>query len=237
MARRFTRVFSLIAMMLGYGAGLETYCAIGDEKKVVPPRFVDRGEYIEDSQTGLLWQKDGIKSGKMNFYEAAKYAEKLELADIKGWRVPTRKELAAIFPATEKPWVNTKYTKEKCCKGNHEWNSYWTSELDRRLLDYAYLYQWYDKGGANNCYASKNQAYVRCVHNRIPAPLDVATAKRVRQLIAELGADDFQARETASRELKKFGYRIETELHAAYKVEKELEARSRLRALIKAINP
>ena len=33
--------------------------------------------------------------------------------------------------------------------------------------DYAYVYQWYADGGANNCYASRNFAYVRCVHDPI----------------------------------------------------------------------
>jgi hypothetical protein len=130
-------------------------------------RFIDRGDYVEDTQTGLLWQKDGIASGKMNFYEAAEYAKKLQLGGLAGWRVPTREELARIFPATEAPFKNTKYTDAPCCKGPFEWNSYWTSEMDLRLPDYAFLYQWYAKGGANNCYASKNRVYVRCVHDPV----------------------------------------------------------------------
>jgi hypothetical protein len=127
-------------------------------------RFWDYGEYIFDRETGLNWQKDGKASGKRNFYEAQKYAKSLELGGKRGWRVPTAKELASIFPALEVPFTNTPYTDQPCCKGPYEWPSYWTSQLDKRLDDYAYIYQWYGKGGKNNCYASRNYAYVRCVH-------------------------------------------------------------------------
>jgi hypothetical protein len=53
------------------------------------PRFVDRGEYVEDTRTGLWWQKDGALSGKLNYYDAIKYAASLKLGGQSGWRVPT----------------------------------------------------------------------------------------------------------------------------------------------------
>jgi hypothetical protein len=59
-------------------------------------RFIDHGEYVEDPQTRLLWQKDGLAAGKLNFYEAGRYAETLSLGGIDGWRVPTIAELAII---------------------------------------------------------------------------------------------------------------------------------------------
>jgi hypothetical protein len=130
-------------------------------------RFLDRGDHVEDSRSGLLWQKDGAASGKRDYYAAAKYAAGLNLGGLAGWRVPTREELAGIFPATEPPFRNTKYTDHECCQGPHEYNSYWTSELDLRLPDYAYVYQWYGKGGANNGSASGNLVYVRCVHDAL----------------------------------------------------------------------
>jgi hypothetical protein len=130
-------------------------------------RFLDRGDYVEDRKTGLLWQKDGAASGKRNYRGAAAYAARLKLGGLAGWRVPTRKELAAIFPATEPPFRNTRYTDFECCKGPHEYNSYWTCERDTRLPDYAYVYHWYGKGGANNGSASGNYVYVRCVHDPV----------------------------------------------------------------------
>jgi WD40 repeat protein len=133
-----------------------------------PGRFLDRGAYVEDTKTGLLWQKDGAASGKHNFYDAFKYATNLELGGFPGWRVPTKEELAAIFPATEAPFTNTKYNKNPySAKGAGEWNNYWTSTVDPRVKDYAFVYHWYAKGGANNCLASQNLAYVRCVHDPI----------------------------------------------------------------------
>lgn len=133
------------------------------------PRFRDRGDYVEDTRTGLLWQKDGDRSGRLNFYEAAEYASELKLGGLSGWRVPTRQELAAVFPAVEAPFEDTKYTEQPCCKGPHEkdFYGYWTSERDTRRPDYAYVYQWYADGGANNCIASRNHAYVRCVHDPV----------------------------------------------------------------------
>jgi len=135
------------------------------EKKIKPKiygHFIDYGEYIKDTRTGLLWQKDGEASGKKNFYQAKEYAKKLKLGKLSGWRVPTRHELKMIYPALKPPFTNTpKLSKRK---------AYWTSERDYRLPDYAWVYHWYSnpgqtKGGANNCYASKNYVYVRAVYS------------------------------------------------------------------------
>ena len=136
-------------------------------KSTARERFRDHGDYVEDTRTGLLWQKDGDVSGKLNYYDAIKYATSLQLGGIFGWRVPTKDELASIFPAVEAPFTDTKYTKEPVGKGSYEWNSYWTSNVDARLPDYAYVFHWYADGGANNCSASMNYVYVRCVRDPI----------------------------------------------------------------------
>lgn len=112
-------------------------------------------------------KKDGSDSGKLNFYQAAAYATQLKLGEMTGWRVPTRAELASIFPATITPFTNTHYNEQACCGGPNEFPSYWTSELDPRLDDYAWIYVWYSSGGANNGTASKNFVYVRCVRDPI----------------------------------------------------------------------
>ena len=44
-------------------------------------RFVDRGSFIEDTRTGLLWQKDGAVSGQRNFFEAETICQEAQL----GW--------------------------------------------------------------------------------------------------------------------------------------------------------
>jgi len=198
-------------------------------------RFVDRGEYVEDTTTGLLWQKDGKASGKHNFYQAAEYAKGLKLGGITGWRVPTAKELEAIFPATDMPFTNTRYNPKMCCAGG-EFEGYWTSDLDTRLDDYAYIYQWYAKGGANNGYASKNFCYVRCVRSAVDAvpdkPVDEAALARIPELIKQLGADEFATRESATEELKKIAARIIPQLQAEFEKTKDPEVRARLKKLL-----
>jgi hypothetical protein len=86
--------------------------------------------------------------------------------------VPTGDELAGIFPADKAPFVNSAYNPDACCAGPKEFRSYWTSEMDigSDREDYAFVYQWYAKGGANNCFASKNFVYVRCVHDPLKKP-------------------------------------------------------------------
>lgn len=140
-------------------------------------RFVVKGDCIEDTWTGLLWQKDGAASGRKNFQQAADYAAGLKLNGLDGWRVPTIEELASVFPADDTPFTGSDYTPEQCCAPPHTYNSYWTSELDNRQEDYAYVYHWYAKGGANNCYASRNFVRVRCVRDVEPA--ETSTGKQV----------------------------------------------------------
>jgi len=211
-------------------------------------RFRDRGEYVEDTQTGLLWQKDGEASGKKNFYEAAEYAKKLKLGGLTGWRVPTGKECAAIFPADEAPFKNTAYNPNMCCGGGKEFRSYWTSELDGRQDDYAFVYQWYAKGGANNCFASKNFVNVRCVRGPVGAgeslaaeaaspvavKLDDKTTAHVKELISQLGSEKFAAREKAAEELKALGAAIAPLLREALDQATDAEIRFRLKGLLDA---
>ncbi len=130
-------------------------------------RFRDAGDHVVDTRTGLLWQKDGAASGKLNYYDAIKYATCLELGGRAGWRVPTRDELAGVFPAADAPFTNTRYNKEPLGKGVGEWVGYWSSTTDPARKDTAYSYQWYAVGSANNCTASTNLCAVRCVHDAV----------------------------------------------------------------------
>jgi len=203
-------------------------------------QFIDRGEYVEDRQTGLLWQKDGQASGKLNFHDAAKYAKSLKLGGLTGWRVPTAKELESIFPADKAPFANSAYNKDQCCAGEKEFRSYWTSELDTRLEDYAFVYHWYAKGGANNCFASKNFVYVRCVldaKSAVPPgddkPLTEAEAKQAREHIVQLGSDDFAKREAAAAALQKLGRKALPLLSAELEKAADAEVRFRLKQLVK----
>lgn len=133
----------------------------------VSGRFIQKGECVEDTWTGLLWQQDGSAAGKLNYAQAQEYASNLRLNGIAGWRVPTIEELASIFPADDSPFVGTGYTPDECCQSSQEYNSFWTSERDWRAEDYAFLYHWYADGGSNNAYASRNFVKVRCVRDAV----------------------------------------------------------------------
>jgi hypothetical protein len=209
-----------------------------DGGEAARPRYIDRGPYVEDTQTKLLWQKDGAASGKKNFYEAAEYAKKLELGGIKGWRVPTADELRTIFPAAEAPFTNSGYTTEQCCGGGIEFRSYWTCELDLGVDDYAYVFHWYANGGKNNCYASRNFVQVRCVHDPISrlAGADVevkAEAVKVRELIAQLGDPAFDKRQQAMDELVKIAAPLGSLLREAEKNATDAEVRYRLQQVLR----
>lgn len=155
------RFRSLLMLFATAAATISLSSVRGEPAK--PRRFIDRSDHVLDTRTGLLWQKDGDASGKLNYHQAAEYAAKLRLGRMKGWRVPTRDELAEIFPATDRPFTDTKYAKDPA--GPDQMNSYWTSELDPERDDYAFVYEWYRDGGANNCYASRNFVYVRCARD------------------------------------------------------------------------
>ena len=58
-----------------------------EPKSIDYGRYIDRGEFIEDTKSGLFWQKDGRESGKMNFYQAKEYAKNLNLGGVTGWRL------------------------------------------------------------------------------------------------------------------------------------------------------
>ncbi len=131
-------------------------------------RFVNQGPFVRDVQTGLLWQKDGDISGKLNFSQAKEYAENLNPGGLTGWRLPTAKELETIFPATAFPFRDSKYTPVACCQGPFEWNSYWTSQIRGKSAD---VYHWYEEGGVNGALAQRNFIYVRCVHDPIETPV------------------------------------------------------------------
>ena len=131
----------------------------------VAVRFLDRGDHVEDKTSGLLWQKDGIASGQINYYGAIRYAAELELGGHVGWRLPTATELAAIFPATAKPFTNTRYDAVKPRRGERA--DYWTSEIDRTTPDAALIYPWCPGEKPTSTSASQTLSFARCVHDPI----------------------------------------------------------------------
>jgi len=75
-------------------------------------KFTDNGDgTITDSATGLMWmktdsgpQKAGEKEdGRLNWRQALKWAENLDYAGHKDWRLPNAKELQSIVDYTRSP--------------------------------------------------------------------------------------------------------------------------------------
>jgi WD domain, G-beta repeat len=67
-------------------------------------------------------------------------------------------------------------------------------------------------------------------------PVKPADGKQVAASIAELGSDQFDTRETAARDLERFGAQIEPALQQALKDGVPLETRRRIQGLLKAID-
>ena len=65
--------------------------------------FSDNGDgTIDDSATGLMWQK-GHSAASMSWENALAYAETLTVADYDDWRLPNAKELQSIVDYTRSP--------------------------------------------------------------------------------------------------------------------------------------
>jgi hypothetical protein len=65
--------------------------------------FIDNGNYtVTDAATGLMWQKADSLEG-MDWEDALKYAEDLELAGYDDWRLPNAKELQTLVDYTRSP--------------------------------------------------------------------------------------------------------------------------------------
>ncbi|WP_149498033.1 Lcl C-terminal domain-containing protein [Roseiconus lacunae] len=121
-------------------------------------RFVDRGGSIEDRETGLFWQADGTQSGLLNYYEGQDYAKNFTTGRLTDWRLPTGHELGTIFPADKLPFRNSRYSEDGVTR-----QSYWSSHLYGE--NYAGICDWQNDGGINNCFADRNRAFIRCVHD------------------------------------------------------------------------
>ncbi len=124
------------------------------------PRFVDHGVYVEDTQTGLLWQKNGAVPKPLSQTDAEQYAKQLTLGNKTNWRLPKAHEIASIFPADQPPFVDPKVS------SRHQAATYWTSEREAdEATERVFVARWYGDGGISRYYARSTSAYVRCVHD------------------------------------------------------------------------
>jgi hypothetical protein len=91
-------------------------------------------DLVLDKKTGLVWPRTANLAGEMLTWEdATNYCQDLALGNLKGWRLPTQKELSSLIdpsqssPALPKghPFVIVKYT-------------YWSGTTHEDLSDFAY---------------------------------------------------------------------------------------------------
>ncbi len=83
--------------------------------------FIDGGDTIKDTKTGLMWAKEG--SGKtMNYEEAERYCHECNIGGHNDWRMPTVDELESLVDRTKyNPAIVSDLFKVK----TDDW--YWTS--------------------------------------------------------------------------------------------------------------
>lgn len=91
-------------------------------------KFVDNGDgIVTDTQTGLMWVKDGNSEGcnngkSLTWEQAIKFCNKLKFAGYSDWRLPTINELQSIVNyGTYNPSIDTSYFPNT--KDNYYWSA------------------------------------------------------------------------------------------------------------------
>jgi hypothetical protein len=59
-------------------------------------RFMDLDDSVHDRHSGLIWTKQTLAAGKLDFKEAEASVSNLRLDGVGGWRLPTIRELLTI---------------------------------------------------------------------------------------------------------------------------------------------
>ena len=113
-------------------------------------RFVHEEGYVRDIEHHLFWQdnKEVVKMPK-SWMEARKYCADLQIAGMRGWRLPTEEELLGIVDFTViDPAI---YTAFKSVISD----DYWTADRDRQKAQSVYfgsgLYQCRKAGKTTLC--------------------------------------------------------------------------------------
>lgn len=84
-------------------------------------RFETRGDVVLDRRTGLMWSRENLPGGRMNWAAAKQAAEKCALAGYTDWRLPSIRELLSLVDyERHEPAIDT--TVFKC---DAAW--YWSS--------------------------------------------------------------------------------------------------------------
>jgi len=118
-------------------------------------RFIDNGDTITDTESGLMWQKETLDK-TFSFEEAEKYAAELSLAGFSDWRVPTVDDFYSMIKY---------YKSNPICDSIFALNSlsYWSSTADVDSIYYAWGVYFSCSYVGYIDYNKKSSHYVRCV--------------------------------------------------------------------------
>jgi hypothetical protein len=91
-------------------------------------KLVERGDgTVVDQSTGLIWQQQA--SGRMPWLEAVRFCNQLDLANVRGWRLPFRDELKTLVaPAGDSLLDEKVFTGEQA-------EVYWTLSREEQQPD------------------------------------------------------------------------------------------------------
>ena len=191
----FTKIYKQHAFSMLILVVLLTSCkTTGDIKGKVPTgweaisHYHVKNELVTDTKTNLTWMRcsygqeweDSTCAGEakeINYNQSTAYAKTVNINGLKGWRIPTLKELKSIvYCSTHKPkeWNDT----GKDCEGNYERptilkrafpntrdEAYWTTNLpdpkDNNRVSVIYFYFGSELAGVKN----HKHGFLRLVRN------------------------------------------------------------------------
>jgi hypothetical protein len=85
------------------------------------PRFRVDGDTVLDRTTGLLWSRENVSGGSMNWKAAQEACKKLQLGGHSDWRLPTIRELLTLVDyERHDPAIDTEAFK---CESAYYWTS------------------------------------------------------------------------------------------------------------------
>ncbi len=116
--------------------------------------FTKSGNIVTDNATGLQWQDDEV-GNDMEWEEAIRHCEELELDDYSDWRLPNINELKTIVDRSRyRPTIVEEFEHTNS-------NSYWSSTTYDDNKYRAWPVSFYS--GNTESYIKDNSLYVRCV--------------------------------------------------------------------------
>jgi hypothetical protein len=127
----------------------------------INPRFVALDGAVEDTSTGLIWSREDIGTERLNWADAKKVAAKVTLCKLKGWRLPTIKELLTLVDYERgAPAIDTAFFPS--CKSDWYWTSTpWASSPGDCAWGVSFYF-----GGAKYCLHQDCRGLVRAVRAR-----------------------------------------------------------------------